>query len=169
MQLLSEILSYKCKELSKSNEVDVVNTPWATSGDIVDKKIHDVLEWKPESLIVYVGTNDLTSNVNLLSNAKKIVNKVKNTSPNTALSFWKIIIWRDKRTLEKMRTDRNSQLKKLCNQTNIHLILNDNTKEGRLGIKKLHLNRKGNSTFAKNLLNIVEGNWILIPLRDKIY
>ena len=37
-------------------------------------------------------------------------------------------------------------------------------KEEHLGIKKLHLNRKG--IFAKNLLNIIEGNWFLNPLRD---
>ena len=32
-------------------------------------------------------------------------------------------------------------------------------KENYLGIKKLHLNRKGNTLFAKNLLNFIEGNW----------
>ena len=63
-----------------------MNIPGATSGDIVDK-IDDVVEGKPESLIVVrmtiriVGTNDLTNNVNLLSNVKKIVSKVKNRSP----------------------------------------------------------------------------------------
>ena len=57
------------KGVSKSKKVDVLNIPGATSGDIVDK-IDDALEGKPESLIVHVGTNDLTNNVNLLSNVK---------------------------------------------------------------------------------------------------
>ena len=52
-----------------------------------------------------------------------------------------------------MGADTNSRLKHFCNQKNIHLILNANIKEEHLGIKKLHLNRKGNSIFAKNLLN----------------
>ena len=65
--------------ISKSNKVKVLNIPGATSGDIVDK-IDDVLEGKPESLIAHVGMNDLTNYVNLLSNVKKIVNKVKNPS-----------------------------------------------------------------------------------------
>ena len=39
-------------------------------------------------------------------------------------------------------------------------------KENHLDIKKLHLNRKSNSIFAKNLLKIIEGNWFLNPLRD---
>ena len=83
--------------LSKSKKVDVLNIPGATSGDAVDK-IDDVLEGKPELLIVCVGTNDLTNNINLLNNAKKIVNKVKKTSLDTVLSFSNIIVRRrDKR------------------------------------------------------------------------
>ena len=52
----------------------------------------DILEDKPQSLIVHAGTNDLTNDVNLLNNVKKIVNKTKKKSPNTAISFSNIII-----------------------------------------------------------------------------
>ena len=106
--------------LSKSKKVDVLNIPGATSGDIVDK-IGDLLEGKPESLIAHVGTYDLTNNVNLLNNVKKIVNKVKKTSPDTGLR-------RDKTNLEKMPADTDSRLKDFCNQKNINLILNGNIK-----------------------------------------
>ena len=58
--------------LSKSKEVDVLNFPGATSSDVLTK-IDDVLNKKPASLIVHVGTNDLTNNLNLLSNVKKIL------------------------------------------------------------------------------------------------
>ena len=57
-----------------------------------------------------------------------------------------------------MRADANSRLKNFYKQKNIKLILNDNLKEEHLGIKKLHLNRKGNTVFARNLLNFIEGN-----------
>ena len=53
--------------LSKSKKVEVLNFPVATSIDIV-KKMEDILEDKPQSLIVHVGTNDLTNNINLLKN-----------------------------------------------------------------------------------------------------
>ena len=122
------------KGLSKSTNVDDLNIPGATSGDIVDK-IDDVLEGKPESLIVHIGTNDLTNNVNLLNNVKKIVNKAKNTS-DTALIFSNIIIRRDKRNLKKMRADTISRLKNFYNQKNIHLILNDNIKNHILASRK---------------------------------
>ena len=74
------------------------------------------------------------------------------------LSFSNIIVRRNKRNLEKMRADTNSRLKNFCNQKNINLMLNDKIKEEHLGIKELHLNRKGNSVFAKYLLNFTEGN-----------
>ena len=54
------------KGLSKSHNVKVKNYPGATSEDILDK-IDDLLKVKPDCLLVHVGTNDLTNNVNLLN------------------------------------------------------------------------------------------------------
>ena len=133
--------------------VDVLNFPGATSSDVL-MKTDDVLNKKPSSLVVHVGTNDLTSDINV----KKIVNKTNKTFPDTFLTFSNIIFRKDKKNLEKTRADTNSRLKNFCRQKKINLISNDNIKEEHLGIKKLHLNRKGNSIFAKNLLNFIEGN-----------
>ena len=143
--------------LSKTNKVDVLKFPDATSADIVTK-IDDVLDEKPESIIIHAGTNDLTNDINLLSNVKKIVNKTNKISPNTILKFSNIIVRKDKRYIEKTRADTNSRLKNFCMQKNIDFLSNENIKEEHLGIKKLHLNRKGNSIFAKNLLNCINGN-----------
>ena len=68
------------KGLSKLRKVDILNIPGATSGDIVDK-VDDVLEGKLESLVVHVSTNDLTNNVNLLNNVKKLLIKSKTPPP----------------------------------------------------------------------------------------
>ena len=38
------------------------------------------------------------------------------------------------------------------------LIVNNNLKENHLAKKKLHLNRKGDSIYAKNLIDFIEGN-----------
>ena len=109
----------------------------------------NVLNQKPESLIVHIGTNDLTNEINLLNNIKKIVTKTKQKSPNTVLSFLNIIIRKDKKNLEKLSTNTNSRLKNYCSQKNLRLIIHDNIKKNYLGVKKSHLNRKGNSVFAK--------------------
>ena len=54
------------KVLSKSHNVKVKNYPGATSEDILDK-IDDLLKVKPDCLLVHIGTNDPTNNVNLLN------------------------------------------------------------------------------------------------------
>ena len=143
---------------SKSKNVAVINFPGATSTNNVEN-IDEILEnQQPKSLIVHIGTNDLTNDVNLLNNVKKIVNKTKKKSPNTVLTFSNIIVRKDKKNLEKLRTDTNTRLKNYCAQKKLSLINHDNIKESHLGIKKLHLNRKGNSLFAKNLLSFIESN-----------
>ena len=120
--------------LSKSKKVDLLNCPVATSSDVLTE-IDDVLNKKPASLIVHVGINDLTNDINLLSNVKKIVNKTNKTSPNTVLTFSSIIFRKDKKNLEKTRADTNFRLKNFCRQKNINLISNNNIKEERLGVK----------------------------------
>ena len=143
--------------LLKSKKVEVLNFSGATSVDIVDK-MDVILGDKPKSIIVHVGTNDLTNDVNLLNNVKKIVNKTKKKSPNTKLCFSDTIIRTDKKTLEKPRVDTDARLKNFCKQKNLDLIVNNNLKENHLAQKKLRLNRKGDSIFAKNLIDFIEGN-----------
>ena len=75
------------------------------------------------------------------------------------MSFSNIIFRKDKRNIEKTRADTNSRLKNFCKQKNITLISNDNIKAAEhMGIKKFHLNRKGNGIFADNLPQFTEGN-----------
>ena len=67
----SMLNSVNSRELSKSKNVEVINFPGAISTDIVEN-IDEILEnQQPKSLIVHVGTNDLTNDVNLLNNVKK--------------------------------------------------------------------------------------------------
>ena len=49
----------------------------------------------------------------------------------------------------------NEQMKHLCKQKDVGLIDNCNLEEY-LETKKLHLNKKGNSSFAKNILHFIE-------------
>ena len=69
------------------------------------------LETQPKFLIVHVGTKDLTNDVNLFNNVKKIVTKTKNKSLNTVVTFSNIITQKHKRNLEKLRSGTNGRLK----------------------------------------------------------
>ena len=143
--------------LSSSNKVSVSNFPGATSEDILDE-IEDTLKTHPDTLIVYAGINDLTKNINTLRSVKKLCEKAKRISPDTKIAFPNIIYQKDKRNTDKQCVDTNARLKYFCNQKYIPLIVNDNIKEEHVGVKKLYLNRRGNSLFAKNLLGFIEQN-----------
>ena len=71
---------------------------------------------KPDCLLMHVGTNDLTNNVNLLNSVKKMVKKVKNSSPNTKLVFSSVILRKDKKDISKKDGETNQRLKTFVNK-----------------------------------------------------
>ena len=71
------------KGLSVNHKVNIVNFPGGTSKKILEK-LDAIIKEKPDDLIVNVGTNDITNNVNLLTNVKKIFNKVSKELPLTS-------------------------------------------------------------------------------------
>ena len=57
---------------------------------------------------------------------------------------------KDKKNIHKGLIDTNNRLKNVCSYKNIDFIENTNINEGHLGVKKLHLNKEGNSMLAQN-------------------
>ena len=114
--------------------------------------LDNLIKYQPESVIIHAGTNDLTNGINMLNNAKKIVKELTTKLPKVKIAFSGLITRKDKKNLDKNVTETNKRLKNYCRQKDIDYIDNSNITEDSLGIKKLHLNRKGNSFFAKNLL-----------------
>ena len=88
-----------------------------------------------------------------MTNIKKIFNKVSKELPSTSIAFSSIINRKDKTNIQKTLTDTNARLKNFCMQKGIRFIDNSVIKEFHLDKRKLHLNKKGNSAFSKNLLH----------------
>ena len=91
-----------------------------------------------------------------MNNLKKILKKCNESSPKTKLAFSTVIVRKDKVNLERGRKDINSRMKNFCQQKRIGYIDNSNITENHLGMKNLHLNSKGNTAFAKNLINVIQ-------------
>ena len=140
------------KGLSKRHKVKIVNKPGATSERLLLEDLDNLIKYQPESVIIHAGTNDLTNGINMLNNAKKIVKELTTKLPKVKIAFSGLITRKDKKNLDKNVTETNKRLKNYCRQKDIGYIDNSNITEDSLGIKKLHLNRKGNSFLAKNLL-----------------
>ena len=92
-----------------------------------------IIKERPDDLIVYVGTNDLTNTIKLLTNVKKIFNKVFKESPSTSIAFSSIINRKDKTNIQKTLTDTNARLKNFYTQKEINFIDNSGFKEFHLG------------------------------------
>ena len=96
--------------LSVNYKVKVVNFPGGTSEKILEK-LDVIIKEKSDDLIVH----DITNNVNVLTNVKKIFNKVSNELPLTSIAFSSIINRTFRRTnIQKTLTDTNALLKHFC-------------------------------------------------------
>ena len=142
------------KGLRRAHNVKVTNFPGDTSDKIADE-LDGLIKDKPDDLVIHIGTNDLTNNVKLLNNVKKILKKVSANAFSTNLAFSSMTVRKDKRNIEKSIADTNARLKNSCMQKGIEFINNNNIKEHYLGKKKLHSGQIGNSVFAKNMLKYI--------------
>ena len=122
--------------------------------------LDNLIKYQPESVIIHAGTNDLTNGINVLNNVKKIVKELTTKLPEVKIAFSGLITRKNKKNLDKNVTENNKRLKNYCRQKDIGYIDNYSIAEDSLGIKKLHLNRKGNSFFAKNLLKYLNNVWL---------
>ena len=66
--------------LNVNHKVKILNFPYDTSEKILEK-MDVIIKEKSDDLIVHVGTTDITNNINLLTNVKKIFNKVSKELP----------------------------------------------------------------------------------------
>ena len=57
------------KGLSVNHKIKIINFPGGTSEKILEK-LDVIIKEKPDDLIVHVGTNGITNNVNLLTNVQ---------------------------------------------------------------------------------------------------
>ena len=129
------------KGINVNHQVKIVNFPGGTSKKILEK-LDVIIKEKPDDLIVHVGTNDITNNVNLLTNVKKIFNKVSRELPSSSIAFSSTINRKGKMNIQKILIDKNARLKNFCKQKGISFIDNSGIKQFHLGKRKLHLNKK---------------------------
>ena len=105
-----------------------MNFPGGTS-EKIQEKLDDIIKEQPNDLTVHARTNDLTNNVNFLTNVKKIFKRVSKESPSTSIAFSSIINRKDKTNIQKTLTDTNARLKNFCIQKGTSFIDNSGIKE----------------------------------------
>ena len=143
---------------NREHKVWVKNHPGANTEDILDH-LKPTLRRKPELVIIHSRTNDITDNKDTILFLDKAIELVQKDSPNTEVAISLPIMRKDKegRYSKKLR-DLKRKIQKHCTDKDIALIDNDNITQDGLGIKGLHLNRKGNSQLARNLKDFIDSH-----------
>ena len=103
-------------------------------------------------IIVHVGSNDASSNTDIMKNVQKITKHVKDKYPTTKLVFSGIIVRKDREILVDRIRKMNEKLEKHCETEGLEFVDNSNITETSLDVSRIHLNKKGNSLLAKNIL-----------------
>ena len=117
------------------------------------KHIPDIIPFKPDHILLHVGTNDCTDKTSDKV-LKELVNLVKNIQKLIPTS--KVII-----SLPTVRTDNataNQIIKNLCKkikQLDFMILDNSNMKDCHLGKKGLHFSNYGTKKMAVNILSLI--------------
>ena len=118
--------------------------------------IKPVVRRKPSLVVVHVGTNDITNNVDTEEMLQTLANDVKKESPDTEISISELVNRKDieenREGIEKKVANLNSRLKNLCARNQLYFIENDRVDDSCVAKKKLHLNIKGNFYYISKKL-----------------
>ena len=118
--------------------IDLRSRSGATTEDICDF-IKPEVRQKPDIIIVYAGTNDITNNTKSFENYKKITDTIKSKLPNCKYAICNVGMRKDKPDIEKKVTEFTSRLSKFCSKNKIVIIENENLDGSCISYKILHL------------------------------
>ena len=147
----------KSKGLSSEQHNVRIRYEGGAQTDDLQYYVKPALKRKPDMIVVHCATNDFTPGCNIKSykELKNVAKLVKETLPECKLAF-SSIIRRGDIDVEKKAEDLNLKLEKFCKSQDHFFINNENIDLSCLSGGKLHLNKKGNSIFANNLLDLLK-------------
>ena len=111
---------------------------------------------KPNMVILHIGSNDLTNGVNTQEKLLEVIDILRKESKDTKIVVSSVVTRKDKNGMPNKVSSLNSSLKTLCIRNQIEFIDNCNLDDSCLGVKRLHLNKKGNSYLANNFNKFLE-------------
>ena len=123
-----------------------------------------------EYVILYVGTNDLNSELTLERIAKSIIDIGKNIqTKHRTVSISGVIPCSD--NFNNKATDINKELSKICNKEKLLFVNHSNINpKTHLNRSKLHLNCDGYEKLSKDFVSFIRSNyaWLLLT-KKKVY
>ena len=103
-------------KLSRNNSIKTRKYSGCTTNDL-KHHVMPTIEKKPKIIICHVGTNDITNNVDTISNYQVIINRIKKKTPYTKIAISSVITRKDHKHIEKKVLDINNKLEEFLFQT----------------------------------------------------
>ena len=115
-----------------------------------------VLGTKPKHAIIHCGTNDLraSSSQEITKQMGELCELIIDNCPDTHITISSLLTRSDKEG--KKVAEVNNKLKLLCSENNFNFLLHSNIDKECLNKSGLHLNKLGDSTLAKNLIETIK-------------
>ena len=115
-----------------------------------------VLGTKPKHAIIHCGTNDLraSSSQEITKQMGELCELIIDNCPDTHITISSLLTRSDKEG--KKVAEVNNKLKLLCSENNFSFLLHSNIDKECLNKSGLHLNKLGDSTLAKNLIETIK-------------
>ena len=128
--------------MSAKHDVTVHAKSGGTSADMLEV-IKPLLHKDLDAIMVHIGTNDLTKNVNTKVELSKLFSHIRAEAPNVKLALSQICKRDDNSQLNRKIKDWNNLLKTLCCHNDAEVIENKTFDSSCLG------NKKGNGILAR--------------------
>ena len=138
--------------ISKDYNVKVRSQPGCTTEDIEDH-IKPIIRKDTDAIIIHSGTNGVTNDKPTKKKIKKIVKLIEDANPDIQVIISRLIHQEDLDVNDEIACI-NNQLESYCNSKKFLFINNNNMRSSCLAKDKLHLNKTGNSIFAKNIISV---------------
>ena len=115
-----------------------------------------ILEEKPNHIVMYVGTNDLTIDKSLHDIAQRIVDVSMRAiiGNNVTLTISELTC--RSAGLRNKAMQVNSVLERMCTERNIGFIRHNNIQPVHLNGSRLHLNKQGTKNMIRNIVTHLE-------------
>ena len=145
-----------CRRLRRSSKQKQVfaETYRGANIDAMKHHIKPCLMKKPDQLILYVGTNDLSdkNSTKIVNGIAEICEIIKTESPATEIVLSEIILRTDNVEFKQKIDEINNKILQYCDQYKLGLIKHNNIENKYINPYAVYLNRVGTSILARNIL-----------------
>lgn len=152
--LLKDIKQHLLSKSTKTR-VSVKSFAGSTVKDMQHYLVPTLLK-KPKHVILHVGTNDLPSGkaTEIIKGIKSLSCLIQKSCPEAKVTVSSLIVRNDDKATKV--TELNALLEAYCTKTQINFLDNRNIGLEGLNGSGVHLNKKGNSVLATNLISYIK-------------